>query len=192
MNMLTGHVMDDLLAVLSRERQILERVLYRVLQTASLLVANETRFLHWLALDIERVTEHLREIDLQRSIVTVGLEDLNSLDEDRDFTETMSGIAATAPTPYQFLLQDHQDAMRSLVREIGVTVANLRDTIHLKLDAIAATTPRRTSHNLDIGKSDNMGDLDPLDREILTAGFGAVLNACDRLQLPELVRFLEL
>lgn len=192
MSMITGHAMDDLLAVVGRERQVLERLLFRVLQAASILSGDETRFLHWMALDLERVTEHLREIDLQRSIVTVGLHDTGASQNRSSHLETMTQIVQLAPTPYQFLLEDHHQAMRSLLEEIGATVAHIRDLVHDRLGTIGSFMPRRLVERFDIGNTNHIGELDPLDREILSAGYGSVLNACDRLQLPELVRFLDL
>lgn len=191
MTMITGHAMDDLLAVVGRERQVLERLLYRLIQTASLLTGDETRFLHWLALDLERAAEHLREIDLQRSIIAVGVQDLHPGANGLPLPDTMTLIASNAPTPYRFLLDDHQEAMRTLVGEIGVNVARIRDLVRERLASIAfhATPPGPRRHEED--DRDRPARMDALDREILNAGYGAVLNACDRLQLPELVRFLD-
>jgi len=190
-SMITGHAMDDLLAVVGRERQVLERLLYRLIQTSSLLNGDETRFLHWLALDLERVAEHLHEIDLQRSIIAVGVQDLNPDAHGLPLPDTMTLIASNAPTPYRFLLDDHQEAMRTLVGEIGVNVAHIRDLVRAKLASIASYATPRGRRPAGDDHHDGPAHMDALDREILSSGYGAVLNACDRLQLPELVRFLD-
>lgn len=135
--MITGRTMDDLLAVVGRERQILERLLYRLLQTSNMITVDETRFLHWLALDLERVADHLREIDLQRSIIAVGLEGEHSTQQSPPPQITMTTIAANAPTPYRFLLDDHQSEMSALVREVGTNVAHIRDLIEERLNKLA-------------------------------------------------------
>lgn len=192
--MITGHAMDDLLAVVARERQVLERLLYRLLQTAGMLTGAETRFLHWLSLDLERVAEHLREIDLQRSIVAIGVQGNNMEPTELPPLDTMTLIAEHAPPPYRFLLDDHQHAMKDLLGEIGVIVAHIRDLIEERLGSLAshANGHGRCGKGQDNGwHDDDLVPTDALDREILGAGYAAVLRACDRLQLPELFRFLD-
>lgn len=188
--MITGHAMDDLLAVVGRERQVLERLLYRLLQTAGMLAGAETRFLHWLSLDLERVAEHLREIDLQRSIIAIGVQDHEP--GAPPALDTMAMIAEQAPPPYRFLLDDHQQAMRALLREIGTIVAHIRDLIQERLARLAHPVGQgRSNEGEGGGRDDDRAPMDALDREILGAGYAGVLNACDRLRLPELFRFLD-
>lgn len=191
-HMITVRIMDDLLAVVGRERQILERLLYRLLQTSNMITIDETRFLHWLALDLERVADHLREIDLQRSIIAVGLEGEHSTQQSLPSQITMTTISANAPTPYRFLLDDHQSEMSALVGEVGTNVAHIRDLIEERLNTLACVPSKPCLPHLAIhNHHDDLDRMDALDREILNAGYETILLACDRLQLPELVRFLE-
>lgn len=188
-SMLTGHTMDDLLGVLNRERQVMERLLYRLLQTTSLIQSEEIRFLHWMGLDLEQVGDHLREIDFRRTLIAVGSEGNNPENKCEPEMVTMGMLAASAPTPYRFLLEDHKVAMSALLREIGSKVAHIRDLIEDRVAELEAERDYQGPNAYEY--YDDADRMDGLDREILSAGYETILFACDRLRLPELVRFLE-
>ena len=61
--------MEDLLGVLGRERQVLENLLFRLLEARSLLATHETRFLHLAAEDVEAAAERVREVELRRALL---------------------------------------------------------------------------------------------------------------------------
>jgi hypothetical protein len=51
---------DELLAVLGRERHVLGNLLFRLLEARGLLATGESRFLHLAARDIEAAAETVR------------------------------------------------------------------------------------------------------------------------------------
>jgi hypothetical protein len=163
---------DQLLGVLSRERQVLSALLFRLLEARGLLATGEARFLHLAARDIEAAAETVREVELTRAVLIPSADG-----------ETLRELAAGSPPPLGAILEDHRMAIAKLAAEVG---AILESTSELAEQGLARVR--------EIGLVPSAGrwraPLDELDREIAAAGYEAVLSASARLMLPSLVAFL--
>ena len=153
--------MDELLAVLARERDALERLLFRLVETRALLARADDRFLHLAAHDVETAADAVRELELFRAIV----------DPNGDGAPLRS-LAAQAEPPLSTIFEDLRLQLGRLAGEIGAVLEALADL------AEDGRTRARGDGN------------DELDQEILAAGYEAILNARERLQLPSLVALL--
>jgi hypothetical protein len=114
--------MDELTGLLSRERRLLEVLLFKLVTARHLLAAGESRFIAWSAAEVERATERVREIEVLRAGLVQKLAREVGLSEDR---LTLQALAQEAPEPYRTIFSDHRAAFFELVAEIEeVTRAN--------------------------------------------------------------------
>ena len=167
---------EDLLSVLSRERHALGNLVFRLLEARGLLATGETRFLHLAARDIEAAAAAVREIELTRAL----LEPLAS-------GRTLQELVAEAPAPINEILEDHRAAIGKLAAEVGAAIEATTELAehglaHAHGEALVTPPPppRRKP----------VAPIDDLDREMIAAGYEAVLTASSRLMLPSLVAFL--
>jgi hypothetical protein len=170
------HAVDDLLAVLGRERHVLGNLLFRLLEARGLLATGESRFLHLAARDIEAAAEAVREVELTRALLEPQSEGC-----------TLRALAEASPAPLDAILHDHRVAIGRLAAEVGAAIEATADLAEeglarvrgRQLVAVGSTVRRRP-----------VAPVDDLDREIMAAGYEAVLTASARLMLPSLVAFL--
>ena len=80
-----------------------------------------------------------------------------------------------------FAVSKYQLAISRLAGEVGAATETVSD--------MAQRLRARVRDNR-LVSAGRVGAVDDLDREIIVAGYGAVLNASARLTLPSLVRFL--
>lgn len=166
--------LDELLGVLSRERQVLEHLLFRLLEARGLLATEETRFLHLAARDVEAAAESVREVELRRAL----LEPLGG---------TLLELAASSPPPLDSILHDHRRAIGRLAAEVG---AAIEATSELAEHGLARLRGAELADRPPPPRRRPVAPADDLDREIMAAGFETVLTASSRLVLPSLVAFL--
>jgi hypothetical protein len=199
--------MDELIIVLNRERQVLEHLLFRLLGTRGLLTTGDARFLGWAANDLAQAAEAVREVELRRATVVAEESDVEG---GHDGSPTLKRIIAATHEPYASLLEDHRVALGRLAVEIGALTEATQELaaeglrqLRARETAMAGTvidteappgrelTTRRDAH-LPIQQRNHRAEeaLDDLDREILAAGYEAVVTASGRLILPSLVAFL--
>jgi hypothetical protein len=168
---------DDLLAVLGRERLVLGNLLFRLLEARGLLATGETRFLHLAARDVEAAAEAVREVELTRAL----LEPLAD-------GQTLQQLVSSSPPPLNGILHDHHVAIARLAAEVG---AAIEATAELAEHGLARVRGREL---VGVGPGPRpirpVAPLDDLDREIIAAGYEAVITASARLMLPSLVAFL--
>ena len=168
---------DDLLAVLGRERLVLGNLLFRLLEARGLLATGESRFLHLAARDIEAAAEAVREVELTRAL-------LEPLAEG----STLRELVDAAPPPLDGILDDNRIAIGRLAAEVGAAIEATTELAEHGLSkvrgrelALVGPPPRRVRP---------VAPVDDLDREIMAAGYEAVITASARLMLPSLVAFL--
>jgi len=114
--------MDELAGLLSRERRLLEVLLFKLITARHLLAAGESRFLTWAAAEVERATERVRECEMMRASLVQQLARTMGLSEEN---LTLGALAKESPEPYRSIFEDHRRAFFDLVGEVEeVTKAN--------------------------------------------------------------------
>lgn len=114
--------MDELAGLLSRERRLLEVLLFKLTTARHLLAAGESRFLTWAAAEVERATERVREAEMMRAALVQQLARSMGLAEEN---LTLGALAKESPEPYRSIFDDHRRAFFDLVGEVEeVTRAN--------------------------------------------------------------------
>jgi len=123
--------LPDLAAILWRQREMLERLSYRLECEQLLLAAGRTRWLNTATTEVETTLEELRVLEMQRGAAAdacaaeVGLPPGMSLEQ----------LAAAVQPPWTALLLEHRDALLALTTELA-TVAEANR--HLMAAGLAA------------------------------------------------------
>jgi hypothetical protein len=165
---------EELLNVLSRQRQVLEFLLFRLLEAKSLLTSNEVRFLHLAAQDIEAASEAVREVELRRALLPLpdGV--------------TLRQLSDASSSPLSEILHEHLLELSRIAAELGAASEAVGD---LAAAGVARSRDRELVTTAP-GRSRSALPMDDLDREIVAAGYESLLTASARLMLPSLVAFL--
>ncbi|CAN5867964.1 hypothetical protein BH23ACT2_BH23ACT2_11510 [soil metagenome] len=168
--------MDQIVALLEREREFLETLLFKLVETRLILENGEVRFLSRATREVERARTRAREVDLMRA-TTVSRHAADA---------TLRTLAAEAPEPWPTILRDHHDLLASLVAEIEVTGHRNAETAR---EAIGALAPGRVDAGGG-GHETARGQDAELDRLAQGAALDTVLGTAARLRMPDLLAFL--
>lgn len=203
-------VVDELVDVLGRERHLLENLVFRLIEARGLLATGEARFLVWAASDIEAASAAVREVELRRATVVGALAEGGQ--------PTMASLVTNAVQPWSTLLDDHRVALARLTGEVAAALESTHDLAAAGLERVRSSGRcgddaddlddmgdhlgarwARAHHDdgrrdpgstLQPRRSHPFAGLDALDREIIAAGYEAVLTATNRMALPSLIAFL--
>lgn len=167
--------MEQVISVLEREREVLDVLLFKLVETRLILEAGELRFLSRATREVDRARGRCREIDLMRA-ATVAQHRTGA---------TLRDLAASAREPWPGILRDHHDLLAPLVAEIEVTAHLNAEHARIGLDAIRlAPVGSPTPSDCPQG-----GDAE-LTRLAAGAALETVLGTASRLRMPDLLDFL--
>ena len=123
--------LSEFCGVLWREREVVERVLFKVLGQQLVLKAGQTRWLVAANTEIELAVNDLRVIEVLRCA------EADRLAEQLDIGHgaTLAELAAAAPEPWGSILAEHRDALRDLATEID---RSIRENRALLIDGASA------------------------------------------------------
>lgn len=96
---------ETLARSLANERRALELLLFKLVEARHLLDEGDDRFYAWASAELDRVVGLVRDHELQRALATPD-------------GRTLADIAATAPSPYGAILDDHRAGLRAVLREV--------------------------------------------------------------------------
>ena len=131
--------MDELVGLLSRERLLLELLLFKLVELRQLLLAGEARFLAWGADEVDRATASVREAELRRAVVVARLADEQGLPVE---ALSLRVLAEASPEPWATIFADHRAAFLRLAAEIEDTLAATRRLAGAGSRAVAETLDR--------------------------------------------------
>ncbi|HVN14062.1 MAG TPA: flagellar export chaperone FlgN [Kineosporiaceae bacterium] len=127
--------LPDLAAVLWRQRDLLERLVYRLECEQLLLAAGRTRFLAVATAEVEAVLSEVRVLEVRRAAAAeraaaeVGAAAGASLEE----------LAAAAQPPWTSVLLEHREALLALTRELAALAETNRSLVTAGLRAVETT-----------------------------------------------------
>ncbi len=162
--------MERVAAVLERERELLETLLFKLVETRLILEAREIRFLSRATREVERARTRARELDLLRATTVARLRG----------GATLRDLAGEATEPWPGILRDHHELLVGLVPEIEVTAHRNAELARAALDALRLVPA---------GGGEGPGD-DELTRLAHGAALDTVLGTAARLRMPDLLDFL--
>lgn len=165
--------MERIASILERERELLEYLLFKLVETRLILQSNELRFLGRATGEVDLARTRCREVDLVRAATVDAHSPGGSL---RD-------LAANAPEPWPGILRDHHDTLAPLVAEIELTAHQNAELARLGLDAMQLTPVAAAPG---VAGDDRM----ELTRLARGAALTSVLGTASRLRMPDLLLFL--
>ncbi len=127
----------ELAETLHAERQLLEHLLFKLIEARLVLAADEARFLPQAMREVEAIVDRVRFGEGHRRVAVQRLADAIGEPEDRI---TMKFLVGWSPEPFRTMFQEHQDHFRRLTTEIeqasldnrrlaGLAVQSLSDTL---------------------------------------------------------------
>lgn len=140
---------DELAAVLGRERRLLEFLLFKLTEARLLLEADEHRFLPWAAAEVERAAHRVRQTELLRGALVPQLGE----------HDTLAGLADASDEPWRLILHEQRAELARLLRDVTAAtdvnrslafhgiryVGELMEMIELGLGRPAVTTAETSS-----------------------------------------------
>lgn len=105
--------MEALVGLLTRERVLVELLVFKLVTMRQLLLAGETRFLPWAAEEVDRATVAVRDAELERAVLVAALGAERGLDE-----ATLTELVHDAPQPWQGLLEQTHADLRKGAEEV--------------------------------------------------------------------------
>lgn len=127
--------LSELSAVLWRERQLLELLLFKLEEEQLILTSGRTQWLGHATREVETVLDQIRTAELGRSVEadeaarTVGVPEGSSL----------LAIAQAAPVPWDELLTEHHEAFVHLTDQINAMAEGNRDLLAMSHRAAQET-----------------------------------------------------
>ena len=171
--------MERIAALLERERELLDVLLFKLVETRLILESGDTRYLARSTREVERARSRLRELDLVRA-TTVARHDPGA---------SLRALAARSPEPWPGILRDHHESLARLVAEIEMTAHQNAGHARRGLDALRAT---RVAVPVGAGDvADRFRRDDDLVRLARGAAFETVMGTAARLHMPDLLAFLQ-
>jgi hypothetical protein len=135
--------MEELAGLLSRERLLLELLLFKLVTLRQLLTAGEVRFLPWASEEVDRATAKVAEAELNRSAAVEVLAAEQRISDPTART-TLRTLADSAPEPWRTILAEHRRAFLELARDIEEALAASKRLAGAGGAAVTATLDRLT------------------------------------------------
>ncbi len=121
---------------LSAERELLELLLFKLVEARLILTSDEPRFVPQAMLEVESVVERIRFSELRRNEAVRGFAATVGADPDEI---TLRYLAAHAPEPYRTMFEAHRDHFHRLAGQIEQTTLDNRRLASLALQNITDT-----------------------------------------------------
>jgi hypothetical protein len=108
-------MMEELACLLGRERLLLERLLFKLVELRGLLQAGEARFLPWAAGEVDDAAARLREAEVHRALMVSKLAAEAGMDE---AALSLRMLSRTTVAPYAGIFAEQRRAFRALTTEL--------------------------------------------------------------------------
>lgn len=176
--------MEQLATTLRRERELLEVLLFKLVEIRLLLRESETRYVVHAARELTRARHRTGESDLLRAALLARLSPRGP----KGRPVSLRRLAATVDEPWAGILRDHFESMTEVVTEIEVVTDQATELARRGLDRVAderrSAGPRLASCGVHETTVDGRARLAAED------AYDTVLGTTRRLPMPALVEFL--
>jgi hypothetical protein len=112
----------ELASLLWREREILERVLFKIVEQQLLVAAGETRWLSAANREVEAAVHDLRRCEVERAVEVDAVAERLGLGPG----QTLAALADAAPEPWDEILREHRTAVSDLASQLDVASKEAR------------------------------------------------------------------
>jgi predicted deacylase len=127
--------LPDLAAVLWRQRDLLERLVYRLECEQLLLAAGRSRWLAQATTEVESLIEEAQIAELQRAATSAEVARELGLPGDA----TLEQVAAAVEPPWTGVLLEHRQALVAVTAELGALAEANKHLMSAGLKAVEAT-----------------------------------------------------
>lgn len=134
--------MDALAALLTRERLLVELVVFKLVELRQLLLAGETRFLPWASEEVERAVRAVRVLEIERAVAVQAAAASRGLVDGSSTEPSLSDLVADAPEPWRTVLADAQTGLRRGAEEITELLSATRRLAEAGSRSLADTLAR--------------------------------------------------
>jgi hypothetical protein len=193
--------MDELAAVLRRQRDLLDQLRFRFVETRLLLAAREIRYLRWATAEVDQARQRAQAVDLLRAA------HVERLGAGQREPMTLRQLANASQGPWDGILRDHHEGLCALVAEIEVIghrnaelarsgirqlaeaspASPLEPWLAVAIHGPSGETPTQTTVlDIEASRTDS-SDLTTLAAE---TAFQEVITIAGRLRMPGLLAFL--
>jgi hypothetical protein len=124
--------------VLWSERELLDQLLFKLVEEQLVLAAGSTRWLNHADREVRGAMERLRLSEVIRAAEVAALAESLNL----PLETTLAELATIAPEPWPFVLTEHRTALRTLVAEIEAVAAENRRLLNAGAHAVRETLDR--------------------------------------------------
>ena len=159
--------LPDLAAVLWRQRELLELLVFRLECEQLLIAAGRTRFLPLATTEVEALLDELRVVELQRAGIADGVAGELGLAPGA----TLETLAGTTQPPWSEVLLEHRQALITLTGELSVLAEANQ---HLMAAGLAAVEQAFVS--LGLRQSSSSVGYDAQGRRAFSTGGAAVVD----------------
>jgi hypothetical protein len=125
----------EVASVLWSEREMLEHLLFKLVEEQLVLAAGSTRWLNCADAEVRAATARLQLGEVTRAVQVEALAERLHM----PVATTLAELASIAPEPWPLVLTEHRAALRSLVAEIDAVAAENRRLLHAGANAIRET-----------------------------------------------------
>ena len=139
----------ELASLLWREREILERVLFKIVEEQLVVAAGETRWLAAANREVEAAVHDLRISEVERAAEVDAMAAQLGLPAGR----SLAVLAEHAPPPWDEILHDHRTSLRRLVSEIDSAAKEARRLLEAGGRAV-----QEALHAIDAGDDSDWAD----------------------------------
>ena len=127
--------LPDLAAVLWRQRELLEKLTYRLECEQLLLAAGRTRWLATATSEVETLLDELQLLEMQRAAVS----DRAAAELNLPLGASLEELAAAAQPPWTGVLIDHRNALLGITAELSALSESNRQLTAAGLAAVEST-----------------------------------------------------
>jgi flagellar biosynthesis/type III secretory pathway chaperone len=127
--------MPDLAAILWRQRELLEKLVYRLECEQLLLAAGRSRFLATATGEVEALLEELQVVEMQRASAA----DTVARELDLEPGATLEELAGTAQPPWTEVLLEHRQALLTVTGELSALAETNKHLMAAGLKAVEQT-----------------------------------------------------
>jgi hypothetical protein len=127
--------LPDLAAVLWRERELLELLVYRLECEQLMLAGGRTRWLPAATTEVETLVDELRVIEMQRAAVS----DATARELGLPVGASLEDLAGTAQPPWTEVLIEHRNALIAISSELAILAEASRSMTAAGLAAVEQT-----------------------------------------------------
>jgi len=146
---------DELIGLLTRERLLLERLLFRATELRLLLGHSDPRFIAWASADLSSASDALRDAELRRAVVFTQLADKMGWPPEAFDWER---LVTVSEEPHTTILLELRGALATLAAELRSQLTMIRQLGEAGLEGVTEFLEKLASSPEEVAKASTPAD----------------------------------